>query len=388
VKICRIASIELFLVHHIRGQIEATISKGHQITLICSPEQNSKLKEIYPAARVLQIPIARDISLFADIISLWTLTKLFWNERFDIIHSVTPKAGLLTAIASWIVRAPVRIHTFTGQVWQNRQGWRRRLLRSMDRLIVLVNTRCYADSFSQASFLHKEGVDPSSKIAVLGKGSLSGINLAVFNPEKFPFNERNAIRQQLGIPSSSFVINFTGRINVEKGVRELVSAFERLAELRDVHLILVGPMEESASALTADLRQRIRAHPRISQIGYISDPEKIFAISDVMCLPSYREGFGNVVLEAAAMGVPTVASRISGLVDSVEDGQTGLLANVQDVEDLIKKILQLIDDQPFRARLALNGQKRTREYFSEEKVCHLVLDEYLELHRLFNNRLV
>ena len=379
-RVCRIATVPFFLHHHLGGQIAATAREGHEVHAVSSagPEdvEIARLEGVifYP------VTISRQISIFSDFRALLALYRYFRRQRFDIVHSATPKAGLLTAIAGALARIPLRLHTFTGQAWSELSGPVRWVSKLSDRLIVLLNTRCYADSHSQRDFLVSESIARSGQIDVLGYGSLSGVDLKRFNLEK-----RAAaglpIKESLRIPNTAKVITFVGRLSKDKGIVELIAAFEQLSTRtsNDVYLVLVGPGDSRDGTLPADTRSKLSGNPRIRVVGYSAHPEDYLAMTDVFCIPSYREGFGNVVIEAAAMGIPTVATRIVGLIDAVTDGVTGILVPAKDVTSLANALSLIVSADKLREKMGQAAQLRAVSMFDADSVNRLVLEEYRRL---------
>lgn len=279
------------------------------------------------------------------------------------------------AIAGWLCGVPVRLHTFTRQAWAERRGLVRWLSRLADRVIVRLNTRCYADSFSQRDFLVAEGIARERVIHVQGSGSLAGVDLARFDPERLRVPAA-AARERLGIPAGSKVIVFVGRVTRDKGVGELVEAF---SQLRDTVLVLVGPLEPERDPLAAETLAAINANPMIHAVGYNPPPEHFLAMADVLSLPSYREGFGIVVLEAAALGVPCLGTRIVGLTDAIVDGETGVLVPAKDARALGDALAALLADDTRRAALGRAARERVRREFDAAAMNARLLSEYASL---------
>lgn len=377
-KLCRIATVAFVLKYHLKSQVEEMVRQRHAVFLVSSPSPELQNIAKTCGAEAHPITIAREISPYQDLKALVLLYFYFRRQRFDIVHSITPKAGLLTALAGFFAGIPIRLHTFTGQPWMNLKSPIRWIAKLSDRIIVLFNTRCYADSISQRVYLIKENIGSKERIFVLGNGSLAGVDRNKFNPEKWK-PHRKEIRKELQIPDSSQVINFTGRINKDKGIRELIEAFEALIrDKKDVYLLLVGPFEVKREALPSELVQRIRANPRIRLLGDTPIPEKYYSISDLICLPSYREGFGIVILEAAAMAIPSVATRTVGIVDSVVDGKTGILVPVGDSSSLTAALRQLLDNESLRIDMGKEAIKHAKQ-FDQSLINTLVLNEYQAL---------
>jgi glycosyltransferase involved in cell wall biosynthesis len=284
---------------------------------------------------------------------------------------MTPKAGLLAMLASRIAGVPIRIHTFTGQVWATRGGLTRLILKSADRLLAGSATIVLADSQSQLDFLVTERVVPLAKGMVLGSGSVSGVDVGRFKPDDFA---RLAVRESLQLSSSDLVLLFVGRLTHEKGVIDLVRAFKVLASERDdIWLVFVGPDEGGRRAIEA---VGSRQSSRMRFVKFTSSPERVMAAADVLCLPSYREGFGTVIIEAAAVGIPSVASRIYGVIDAVQEGVTGLLHRPGDVDDLTATLRRVVTDPQLRYRLGEAARERVLAHFSQQRVTAAVMSLY------------
>jgi len=364
----------------LREQMLVIMRNGIDLTLVSSP--GSELDEIARTllVRCYPIPMARTPNPVRDLVSLARLTRFLIHGRFDIVHSSTPKAGLLTALAARIANVPVRIHTYTGQPWVELQGPIRRIARCSDRIVGLLDTHTYADSASQRMFLINEGLVEPAKISVLGAGSISGVDLSRFSLEKWGGNTADQTRCELGIPREATVIIFVGRLTKDKGICELVRAFEWLgARSNHVHLVLVGPLEPERDPLPAETMSRLRNGHRIHNVGFSLAPEKYLAAADIFCLPSYREGFGSVVIEAAAMELPAVVTRITGLVDSVVEGVTGLIVQPKNACDLGHALQTLIDSDQLRRSLGRAGRKRVVQNFDAVLVNGSVVAEYFRL---------
>ncbi len=358
-KVCFVTAAPLTLRAFMRNHLLA-LSARYEISAVAdfSPEDLSA--NWLPFARLHPVAIARPISPRADLHALLALVRLFRAERFDVVHSVSPKAGLLAMTAARLAGVPHRIHCFTGQVWATSKGPGRWLLKNADRVIAANSNYPLADSHSQREFLERERVVAKGAVSVLGLGSISGVDLERFHPD---FNLRQSMRAQLGVPDTACLLLFLGRLNRDKGIYDLARAFARLS--RDsgaVWLALVGPdeagVETRFNALCGD------ALARVVRVGYTTVPEQYMAAADVFVLPSYREGFGSVVIEAAACGVPAVASRIYGLTDAVDEGETGLLHPPGDVAALHETLARLCADSGLRASLGEKARIRAGAHFS------------------------
>lgn len=383
IRLCRIVTVPSAVLQ-IKTQLEDLVDMGFDVTIVSSPSDSygaggglelMSLKFDRPIRRVpMEIP--RDINIFSDLTCLWQFYKFFRKEKFDIVHSMTPKAGLLTAMAGFVARVPIRIHTFTGQRWVSLTGPLRWLLRQTDKLTATLMTHIYADGPGQADFLCSEGLTTKSKMKVVLEGSVAGVDLARFNRENLKL-ERGKLRQELKLPNDATVVVFVGRLTIDKGIVELVDAFERALEQGShAELLLLGPFENDLLKNRPDVVERIKKHPHMHAVGFKTDVERYLACSDFMVLPSYREGFGVVVIQAAAMGLPTIGSDIYALRDFIKEGETGSLVAVQDTQALVRALRKFFDD-PNRVRaLGEEAYRRVKANFDSKVFNKAVGDEY------------
>ncbi len=378
-RVCRLATVPITFATLLPTQIQLIVKAGIDLTLVSSAGEHFAQFLDVPSLHCYVLQMSRKIDYLRDLTSLFRLIRFLQREKFDIIHSSTPKAGLLTAIAGWLVGVPIRIHTYTGQVWIEMKSPARELMRGIDWLIGVLNTHTYADSFSQREFLIRERVVDSHKIAVLGFGSISGVDLTRFNPIKLT-PHRTRIRHQLNISDKALIIIFVGRVTQDKGVVELIDAFEQLSQKReDLHLILVGPLDAERDPLPSNILNSLSGNASIHFVGFTSQPEAYLAAADIFCLPSYREGFGSVVIEAAAMNLSTVATTVTGLVDAVVDNETGLLVPPKDSKALAVALAALIDSPAMRHRIGRAARQRVLSQFDAAIVNQAVVDEYFKL---------
>jgi glycosyltransferase involved in cell wall biosynthesis len=370
-KICFVTTSPL-IVNFFLVPCLAALGRAYRVHLAVNPDEDTALAEGH-GAEVITLPIRRKISPWSDLRTLAAMVRLFRERRFDAVHSFSPKAGLLATIAGRIAGVPVRIHTYTGQVWMTRSGIMRSLLAAADRTIARFATHLLADSPSQLRVLLELGiVRDAGKCGVLGSGSLSGVDLARFRPDA---SARAAVRGELGIAPDATVFLFLGRLTRDKGVLDLAQAFASLAAVRpSAVLLLVGPDEEQ---VRAKIESICGAHAgKLRFAGYTRAPERYIAAADALCLPSYREGFGMVIIEAAAAGIPATGSRIYGITDAIIDGETGLLHTPADANDLAQKMEMLMKDPALRERLGTRARQRAVNEFSQQRLTQALLDYY------------
>jgi len=373
-RVCFVVATEITVTAFLLDQIR-TAAKTHDVCVALNTRNNAFLAPYEINVEVVPVAIERKIKPLADLAALFALYRLFRARRFDLIHSVSPKAGLLAMLAGFLAGVPRRLHVFTGQVWVTRRGLSRFFLKSLDRLLAALATHLLADSPSQRDFLVAEGVVTAAKCTVLGKGSISGVNTARFQPDAAA---RDMVRLELAVPADGVLFLYLGRLNRDKGIADLAAAFANLCRSRDdIWLALVGPDEENMATLA---QQLCGAHAdRLRLVDYTNTPQRYMAAADVFCLPSYREGFGTVVIEAAACGVAAIASRIYGLTDAVIDAETGLLHAAGDVPAIESMMARLAGDRALRQRLGTAARNRACADFAMPVLTSALLAFYAKM---------
>jgi len=352
------------------------LDKFFDITLAFNPLLDDYLAPLGLPVRELSVPLERKISPWNDLLALFKLTRLFGRERFDIVVSVVPKAGLLGMLAAWLTRVPLRVHIFQGEVWASRRGPLRWLLKTIDGLTARLATHVLVVSASELAFLEKEGVVPIGKAKVLGSGSICGVDTERF---KLDLVARVRVRRMLGIPEQAIVCVFLGRLTLDKGLVELVKAFTLSAFRQpDLWLLMAGPDEEKMRLRLRDLLPK-EMNQRMLFSGFTQNPEQILAASDFLCLPSHREGFGMVIIEAAAVGVPAIGTRIHGITDAIEDRQTGLLVPLGDVGALAEAITFWSESPQALAIYSKAARERVISMFEQKKIVEHYVEYFLEL---------
>ncbi|HOP86753.1 MAG TPA: glycosyltransferase family 4 protein [Syntrophorhabdaceae bacterium] len=372
-KICFVTAIpmtvEVFLIDVIKALVER-----NDVTIITKTDDPAFIKRYGLDIKVLPVKIERKIAPIKDVAALWQLYRYFRGFSFDLVHSLTPKAGLLSMMAALFAHIPIRIHTFTGQVWATKKGTKRCLLKSMDRLIVLCATHVLADSPSQADFLIAEGVVKGESIMVLGNGSISGVDTERFSMD---LKARYDIRESFGINKEDVVFFFLGRLNPEKGLIDLAHAFARLKEkYKGIHLIVAGPDED-------DIGRRMSGICKegLHIVGVTYEPERFMSASDVFVLPSYREGFGLSIIEAASVGIPAIGSKIYGITDAIVDGETGLLFEPGDVDSLASQMELMMMRPDLREKMGMAAKERVKREFSRKTMIDAYMTFYMDLFR-------
>ena len=344
----------------------------YTIFLCVNTNLHKFLPELEQYVEVIHIGFQRKISFFDDFNSMFELFFIARRLRPTVIHSVTPKAGLLGMLVGFFAGVPFRWHTFTGQVWATRKFISRTILKFFDKCIVFFSTQIFTDSESQRQLLLKENIVSIDKISVLGFGSIAGVNIDRFQSN----NEiRLSIREKLACKTEACIFLFVGRIARDKGVFDLVHAFSFASKnIEGIELWIVGPDEEGLQSQLEELAHVDNLSIRF--LGASSTPENYMMSADVFVLPSYREGFGTVIIEAAACGIPSIAYRIDGVVDAVEDGVTGELIDYRNVEALAQSMISFAESPSKRINMGKNARDRVVKHFRSEEITKAWLDQY------------
>lgn len=369
-----VVASEMTVRNGIAGHVRALAAR-YDVSVVVHTDDPLLLERLGLPARLIPLKIERSVSIPADLRALGALVRLFRRERFDAVSSLTPKAGLLAMAAARLAGVPHRTHTFTGQVWATRTGAARAFLRTLDGLTHRNSTFSLVDGPSQRAFLIAEGVLRPHASGVLASGSVAGIDAVRYRPDP---HARASVRAEWDVADDDVLFLQLGRLTVDKGVLDLAKAFARVAErVPRARLAFVGPDEEGLAARVLAAAGAAAELVRVDG-QFTTEPERFIAAADVLCLPSYREGFGIVLLEAAAMGLPVIASRIYGITDGVVDGETGLLHEPRDVGEIADLIERLGLDAELRARLGAAGQARVLAEFTDAHVTEALLAFYAE----------
>ena len=364
-------SIHFFLKPHLRE-----LARYFEVTLVCNFQCDTFSLPLDLPVREVDLAMERKMAPWRDLLALFSLCKLFGRENFDIVVSVAPKAGLLSMLAAFLFRVPCRVHIFQGEVWASKRGILRFLLKFMDGLTARLATHVLAVSTSEKEYLEQECVAPSGKLRVLGAGSICGVDTFRFRPDALA---RSQVRAELGIPDRDIVCIFLGRLATDKGVLDLAKAFALSAATRsDLWLLFAGPDEDQ---LELRLRQLVpeKLKDKLLILGFTRNPERLLSASDFLCLPSYREGFGMVILEAAAVGIPAIGARIYGITDAIDDGFSGRLVNVGDIDELSKAISRWCEYPEERKQFGNAARERMISKFEYRDV----VDGYVRYFRGF-----
>lgn len=391
-KLFRISTVPISLNILLKGQLRF-LSQYFDVTAVSGAgkdlDEVAKREEV----KVHPIQMERQVALFKDLVSLWKLYRYFKKEKPDIIHSITPKAGLLSMTAGKLAGVPVRMHTFTGLIFPSKEGHFQTLLIWMDRLICKAATHVYPEGRGVREDLLRYRIT-DKPLTIIANGNVNGTDTAHFSSSQITDLQREALRTALGISPTDFVFVFVGRLVTDKGINELVTAFKKLASTPLSHrtpdtlhqspstshptpkLLLVGPMEHELDALNPETLTEIEGNPDVISVGFQHDVRPYFAVSHAFVLPSYREGFPNAVLQAGAMELPAIVTDINGCNEIINEGENGLIIPVKDAAALQQAMEKMMSDTVGYHTMKENARPLIESRYRQEVVWEALLEEY------------
>ncbi len=364
------------------GQMRYMQQKGLEV--IMASADGPELEAVKKAENCphLMIPFTRAITPLQDLKCLWLLIRWMWREKPDIVHTHTPKAGLLGMLAAKITGVPVRIHTIAGLPFMTATGNRRRLLEWMEKLTYWGAQHVWPNSKSMLAYIRESELCPERKLSIISEGSTNGIDLSVFSPEALDPNILEDIKKTFHCEAESTYILAIGRVVKDKGIPELVDAFTELqAAFPQLKLLLIGPMEEERQEeiLPQATLQMIRQNPAIQHIHWTNQVAYYLHLADVLVHASHREGFPNVPLQAGAMRCPIVCSDIPGNIDIVTNEETGLIFRVGERNHLIEQLRTALTNQDHGQEMAENLRQKIEQFFAREIIQEALYQHYQEL---------
>jgi glycosyltransferase involved in cell wall biosynthesis len=377
-KICLISSVPVTLWSFYRGLPGRLKDEGIDIEICSSPGKDLDYFRKQFGINVHPVNILREIAPWRDILAIIKLVKIFKRNRYDLVHAHTPKAGLLGMIAATVAGVKCRIYTCHGLPLETESGMRRQLLALAERTSCALAHQVLAVSNSVLEKLKVLGLCRPSKIEILGDGSACGVDISRFTLTDDLIQGGKIVRERYNISDDNVVIGFIGRLVPDKGVHILVESFARLYESNpNIRLLVLGDFESHRGRLSDKTTEILNNHPGIIHAEFTHQVEPYYAAMDMLVLPTRREGFPYTLLEAAAMGLPVVATEVTGCVDAVVDGQTGLLVPTEDVTALTGAMQKLLASPQLRRRMGREGRKRVEEEFTSQRL----LDAHIKLYR-------
>lgn len=366
----------------IRGQVDYMQRQGFEIHAVSSPSEELVAFGSSQQIEAHAVEMPRKVSPLHDLSAVRQLIRVLRTLRPIIVHAHTPKGGLLGMISAWLARVPVRIYHIRGMPYMTATGRRRILLKTTERISCKLAHKVFCVSHSIRDVAIRDGICPAEKIVVFGGGSGNGVDSSGrFKPAQFSRAERNAMRQRFGIQDNALVIGFVGRIVRDKGVEDLSAAWSSIRQSYPfARLVFVGPLEPQ-DAISKDTLATLMGDKRVLFTGSVADTSTMYPVFDLVVLPTYREGFPNVPLEAAAMELAVVATDIPGCIDAIRDGVTGTLVPPRDAKALRIAIERYLDDPELRERHGRAGRERVLREFRQEDIWKAIYQEYTRLLR-------
>lgn len=374
IKVIRATTVPLSLSIFCNGMLKE-LSKKYEVVALSSKGKELEIVAEREEVKTIVVPMERHISLKRDVVSLWRLIRVFWIEKPTMVHSMTPKAGLLCMIAAWITRVPVRVHTFTGLVFPTSKGIKRKILMSTDWLTCACATHVIPEGEGVKNDLINYGIT-KKPLKVLGYGNVMGVDMEKFSRRPEIMDIAKVICKH------EFTFLYVGRIVKDKGINELCEAFERLhKDYPKTRFILVGPYEDSLDPISEEARKIIAENLSVKAVGPKRGDELLayYAAADCFVMPSYREGFPNTVLEAGAMGLPSIVTDINGSREIIKDGVNGMIVPPQDTERLYNAMKIMLTSKVDREKMAGNARKMIAYRFEQSYVRKCLYDFYDEI---------
>lgn len=378
-KLIRITTVPISLEKLLEGQLNF-MQSYFEVTAVSSEKERLAVYGKTNNIKVFPLEMTRKITPFADLKAILKLAKFLKKEKPYIVHTHTPKAGLVGMVAAKMAGVPHRLHTVAGLPLMEAEGAKRKLLISVEKIIYKLSTKVYPNSKGLKDFILENQLAPASKLKIIGNGSSNGIDTSYFDSGKFSIIEKEKLRKELGISAKDVVFIFVGRIVKDKGIEELVKSFEEISQTeKNTKLLLVGPLEQELNPIADKILKAIEQNPNIISVGYQEDVRGYFAISNILTFPSYREGFPNVVMQAGSMGLPIIATNINGCNEIIKEGENGLLIPPKNKESLKNAMLELLSDHEKRSKLASNARNYITRNYERKEVWEMLLQEYQNL---------
>ncbi len=377
-KLFRVTTVPESLNILLRGQHQFMSTNGFEVIGISSAGdaliEVSQKEEI----KVFAINMSRKITPISDFLSVYKLYKQIKKDKPIIVHSHTPKAGIVSMIAAKIANVPIRLHTVAGLPLMEATGIKRKVLNFVEKITYACATKVYPNSKGLYDFIVEEKLASSRKLKIIANGSSNGIDTSYFNLDSISEQQMKEFRLKLNIQSKDFVFVFVGRLVGDKGINELIAAFSRFKN-SNIKLLLVGGLESDLDPLNRDTIQKIHKNENIISVGFQKDVRPYFAISHCLVFPSYREGFPNVVLQAGAMELPSIVSNINGCNEIIEEGINGIVIPPKNIESLYVTMKTMINNEINRKLLAANARNLIISRYEQQFVWDALLTEYKSL---------
>jgi glycosyltransferase involved in cell wall biosynthesis len=381
-KVIRTSTVSSSLYKLLEGQLKY-LNTYYNVLAVSSASKDLEIVEAREGVKVIPIEMERKISPFQDLISLWKLYQLFKKEKPLIIHSITPKSGLLTMLAGFFASVPIRIHTVTGLPLMEATGLKRSILNTVEKITYSCATKIYPNSKGLYDFILKERFAKASQLKLLANGSTNGIDIQHFNPSQISLESKTELKKALGIKETDFVFVFVGRLVMDKGINELIAAFKQLKNTKQLtaKLLLVGPFEKKTDPLKMATMLEIKENPNVISVGAQVDVRPYFMISNVLVFPSYREGFPNVVMQAGAMNLASIVSNINGCNEIIQQEKNGWIIPVKNSEAIFKAMKNCLKNTKELKKFSENSRNLIVCRYQQKVVWEAILNEYKILEK-------
>jgi len=375
-KLIRITTVPISLKILLKGQL-GFMRQYFDVVAVSSRGKELSEVEAREGVRTVALDMSREITPLKDFISLIKMCILLWKEKPDIVHTHTPKAGLIGMMAAWIMRVPHRLHTVAGLPLMESRGIKRNILMLIEKLTYTCATHVYPNSFGLETFIINKHLCNTNKLKVLGNGSSNGIDTDYFQLTDGVEKQKALLQQKLGIQEGDFIFVFVGRIVKDKGIDELLKAFEQLNwEIPCTKLILVGAFEEELDPVSDHSRRILKDNPAVISAGFQQDVRPFLALADCFVFPSYREGFPNVVMQAGAMGLPSIVSDINGCNEIVKTEKNGMIIPPKNTDALYTSMQEMYQNRPLRETFSENARAMIVERFDQKTMWQTIKQEY------------
>lgn len=383
-KLVRITTVPLSLDKILDGQL-AFMNNHYEVIAVSSEKEYLIRCAKNEGVRFKHIEMTRKITPIKDFISLIKLISFLKKERPLIIHSHTPKAGILAMLASKITNIPIRLHTVAGLPLMEEKGSKKKLLELIEKLTYSFSTFVFTNSNGLYKFIIENNYVSKNKLKVIGNGSSNGVDINYFSPTSVSVKEKEKLKLSLGILENDFTFVFVGRIVADKGINELINAFDTISfQNNAIKLLLVGEQESHLDPLNENTLKLISSNKNIIKTGFQKDIRPFLAVSDALVFPSYREGFPNVIMQAGAMELPVIATNINGCNEIIINEKNGVLIELKNNGAIVKAMVRLIEDEAFYKNLKSNARSMIVSRFERKVICEKILYEYKEMEKVLN----
>ena len=378
-KLIRITTVPLSLEKLLENQLRF-MKEFYNVTAISSEKNRLTQFGKEQGINTYHIELTRKITPLKDIKAVFKLYKFLKKEKPFIVHTHTPKAGIVGMIAAYLAKVPNRLHTVAGLPLLESTGFKRKILNIVEKLTYKCATKIYPNSFGLKDIIIENKFVNKEKLKIIANGSSNGINTSYFNPNLFSEEQKKKLKIKLGIYKEDFVFIFVGRIVGDKGINELIAAFDKLSkEKENIKLLMVGGLEDDLDPLKVGTKKTIKRNKRIIFTGFQKDVRLYFAISDTLVFPSYREGFPNVVMQAGAMNLPSIVTNINGCNEIIKNNINGKIIPVKDAKSLYKEMIFFIENRKDIQEMKNKARNIIVDNYQSEVVWKSLLNEYQSL---------